>query len=78
MAAWKRKGLWEPEVLVDPRYYDFHLPVVVQCDASDTELGAVFLQEGSPVMYSSRALTATERNYAQIEKELLATVLLPP
>ena len=63
--------LTSPPVL---RYYDVHLPVVLQCDASDTGLGAVLLQEGLPVMYSSRALTATERNYAQIEKELLAIV----
>ena len=63
--------LTSPPVL---RYYDVHLPVVLQCDASDTWLGAVLLQEGLPVMYSSIALTATERNYAQIEKELLAIV----
>ena len=63
--------LTSPPVL---RYYDVHLPVVLQCDGSDTGLGAVLLHEGLPVMYSSRALTATERNYAQIEKELLAIV----
>lgn len=50
------------------RYYDVNIPVMIQCDASDTGLGAVLLQEGLPVIYSSRALTATERNYAQIEK----------
>ena len=56
------------------RYYDVHLPEVLQCDASDNGLGAVLLQEGLPVMYSSRALTAAERNYDQVEKELLAIV----
>ena len=44
--------------------------MVLQCDAYDTELGAVLLREGLPVLYSSRALTATELNYAQIDKEL--------
>ena len=57
--------LTSPPVLC---YYDVHLPVVLQCDASDTGLGAVLLQEG---LYSSRAPIATERNYAQIEKEFV-------
>ena len=55
-------------------YYDVTKPVTIQCDASQTGLGAALLQNGHPVAYSSRALTATERNYAQIEKELLAIV----
>ena len=45
-----------------------------RCDASQSELGAALLQEGNPVCYTSRALTKTEQNYAQIEKELLAIV----
>ncbi len=55
-------------------YYDVTKPVTIQCDASQTGLGAALLQDGYPIAYSSRALTATERNYAQIEKELLAIV----
>ncbi len=55
-------------------YYDVTQPVTIQCDASQSGLGAAFLQDGHPIAYSSRALTATERNYAQIEKELLAIV----
>ena len=55
-------------------YYDVMKPVVIQCDASDSGLGAALLQNGLPVAYLSRALTSAETNYAQIEKELLAIV----
>jgi hypothetical protein len=54
------------------RYYDVAKEVTFQCDASQSGVGAVLLQEGQPVAFTSRALTSTERNYAQIEKELLA------
>ena len=46
----------------------------VQCDASQAALGAVLMQEGRSISYASRALSHTEQNYAQIEKELLAVV----
>ena len=55
-------------------YFDPSMDVVVQCDASDRGLGACLTQQGRPVAYASRALTDTESNYAQIEKELLAIV----
>jgi hypothetical protein len=53
-------------------YYDVTKPVTVQCDSSRSGLGCVIMQDGRPVEYASRALTNTEQNYAQIEKELLA------
>ena len=65
-----KKFLTEAPVL---RYYDVSKPVTVQCDASQSGLGAVLLQDGQPVCCASCALTDTESRYAQIEKELLAT-----
>ena len=64
-----QKAITEAPVL---KYYNSEEPVTLQCDASDTGLGATLLQNQQPVAYGSRALTATERNYAQIEKELLS------
>ena len=56
------------------KYFDPSKEVTLQCDASKSGLGAVILQEGQPIAFSSRALTSNERNYAQIEKELLSIV----
>ena len=55
-------------------YYDPKGELEIQCDASQTVLGAALLQRGRPIAYTSRALTETERRYAQIEKEMLAIV----
>lgn len=49
----------------------------MSADASMYSLGAVLLQKSpeghwKPVSYASRAMTETERRYAQIEKEALA------
>ena len=56
------------------RYYDPKEGLTLQCDASDTGLGAALLQKDQPIAFASRALTPCERNYAQIEKELLAVI----
>lgn len=56
------------------RFYDLMKPAVVSVDASKHGLGACLLQKGHPVAYASRFLNKTERNYVQIEKEMLAMV----
>ena len=56
------------------RYYNVEEEVTLQCDASQSGLGAALLQNGQPVAYASRALSQAETRYAQIEKVLLAIV----
>ena len=56
------------------RYFDVSKEVTIKCDSSEVGLGAVLTQDGQPVAYDSHALTQTERNYLQIEKECLAIV----
>lgn len=56
------------------RYYNIDRPVTIQSDSSQTGLGCCLLQEGQPVAFASRALSQTEQNYAQIEKECLSIV----
>jgi len=55
-------------------YFDPKIPLIIQCDSSQSGLGAVLLQDGKPLDYRSRTLTDTEQRYAQIEKEMLAIV----
>lgn len=49
-------------------------PTTISCDALQSGMGAVLMQENRLVAYASRALTSAETRYAQIEKELLAVV----
>ena len=56
---------------------DPNLETIIAADASSFDLGAVLKQrqrsgELKPVAFISRAMTPTERRYAQIEKEALA------
>ena len=43
----------------------------LQCDSSGLGIEEAQMQGGQPVAYDSRALTSTEQQYAQIDKELL-------
>uniref|UniRef100_A0A0A9Y5C8 RNA-directed DNA polymerase n=1 Tax=Lygus hesperus TaxID=30085 RepID=A0A0A9Y5C8_LYGHE len=54
------------------RYFDPSVNVVIQADASQFGLGACLLQEGQPICFASRVMNQFEKNYSQIEKELLA------
>ena len=66
-----KKALSSTPVL---RYYILGEEVTLQCDASQSGVGAALMQNGQPVAYASIALTTAETRSAQIEKELLAIV----
>ena len=56
------------------KYYDPREELTIQCDSSESGLGAALTQKGQPIAFASRAMTDTETRYAQIEKEMLSVV----
>ena len=55
-------------------YFNPNSSTTLQTDASKKGFGAVLLQNSKPVMFASRALTGSERNYQNLERECLATI----
>lgn len=53
-------------------YFDTAKNVTLSVDASLQGLGACVLQSERPVAYASRSLNPAEKNYANIEREMLA------
>ena len=55
-------------------YFNPNSSIILQTNVSKKGLGAVLLQNSKPVMFASRALTGSERNYQNLEREYLATI----
>ena len=55
-------------------YFDVNAETTLQMDASKTGLGACLIQKGKVMCYASRALTKTEQNYQNLEREALGAI----
>ena len=55
-------------------YYKPKASTILQTDASKKGLRTVIIQNSNPVMFVSRALTGSEKNYQNLEQECLATI----
>ena len=55
-------------------YFNPKALTILQTDAFRKGLGAVLLQNSTPVMFASRTLTGSEKNYQNLERECLATI----
>lgn len=56
------------------QYYNEKEPLVLSVDCSKDGIGALLLQNSAPVVYASKSLNESQKQYAQIEKEMLAIV----
>ena len=54
-------------------YFDVNAETTLQTDASKKGLGECLIQKGKVICYASRALTRTEQNYQNLEREALGT-----
>ena len=61
----------QPPMLALP---NFDKPFVIKCDASGKGLGAILMQQGSPIAFHSQALKGKNLALSTYEKELLALV----
>ena len=55
-------------------YFDVNAETTLQMDASKKGLGACLIKKGKVICYASRALTKTEQNYQNLEREALGTI----
>ena len=55
-------------------HFNVNAETTLQMDTSKKGLGACLIQNGKVVCYASRALTKTEQNYQNLEREALGTI----
>ena len=55
-------------------YYDDEKPCTIQVDASNIGVGAMLIQEAKVIEYHTQALTSTQEQYSNIEREAYALV----
>jgi len=67
-----KAALIQAPVLAVP---DFQKPFVVETDACDLGIGAVLMQEGHPISYLSKPLSARNQALSTYEKECMAILL---
>jgi len=67
-----QQALIQAPVLAIP---DFSKPFVLETDASDLGIGAVFMQEGHPISYLSKSLSIQNQALSTYEKECMAILL---
>ena len=58
------------------RYFDPENSITIECDASGAGIGGALIQDGQPILFVSQALTDTQKHYSNIERELLAVVVI--
>ena len=53
---------------------DFSRPFIIEADASGVGIGAILMQDGRPLAYTSKALSPSDQNMSTYDKEMLAIV----
>ncbi|UYV63270.1 K02A2.6-like, partial [Cordylochernes scorpioides] len=53
-------------------HFDKSKMLILQCDASNDAMGAALLQEDRPLAFASASFSDSQKQYSQIEKELLS------
>ena len=53
---------------------DFNRPFIIEADTSGVRIGAILMQDGRPLAYTSKALSPSHQNKSTYDKEMLAIV----